>query len=100
MLEAVKEIYTPQYFSRTGLRYIDVITRSELGLNNVDWNLLLKPFILGIISDPVVGGNVKEYEGKYEIRLEDKKGIVRMITKLTSAESDDESCFIIDSDFF
>ena len=92
--------YSPSYFSRVGLRYVDVIRRSTLGLENVPWEQLLQPHILGVVASPNVGESVLQYEGKYEIRLGDEKSLVRMITKLTNERPTDEPCFVIDSDFF
>jgi len=100
ILKIFVDIYNPSYYSRIGLRYIDIITRSELGLKDVDWNSLLKPHVLGIISDPYVGKNVEDYESKYLIGLEDGESIVRIISKLINNEPTNEDLFVIDSDFF
>src|SRR5205085_2017184 len=44
-LEVLTEIYAPVFFSRIGLRYIDVIQRTRLGLPDVPWRELLQPFV-------------------------------------------------------
>jgi uncharacterized protein (TIGR04255 family) len=92
--------YAPAYFSRIGLRYVDVIKRSTLGLENVDWNKLLKPHVLGVLSSVEVRDSVKDAEAQYEIGLADGKSVVRIITKLAKDSADGEIYFIIDSDFF
>ena len=98
-ITAFLEIYSPDYFSRLGLRYIDIIKRSDLGLDGVSWNELLQPYILGLLATQDVGPNVEGYESKNEIHLEDGKSTVRIITKLVEMDKG-EVCFVIDSDFF
>ena len=99
-LKALIDIYSPAYFSRIGLRYIDVIRRSRLKLEDVNWNELIQPYILGILSSTVVGEHVQNFKSQYEIRLSDKENIVRIITKLVEPADGGEVCYRIDSDFF
>lgn len=99
-LNALVETYTPNYFSRVGLRYIDVIRRSMLNLNDVNWDELLKPYILGILGSPQVRSNVKNFDSMCEIKLSDEESVVKIVAKLVKAISNDEICFMIDSDFY
>lgn len=99
-LSALAEIYSPTFFSRIGLRYVDVIKRSSLNLSDSGWNELLQPYILGILSNPEVGSYVKEFENKYDISLSDEDSLVRIKTNFVEAIDDREICFMIDSDFF
>ena len=70
---------------------------SKLGLDNDSWKKFLKPHVLGIL-DSSYDQNVEKFESKYEMHLLDKKGMVRVITRLLPI--DDEMCFMIDSDFY
>lgn len=99
-LNALVEIYSPAYFSRIGLRYVDVIRRSVLDLDGVNWTELLQPHILGVLSVPVIGGFVNSFESKYEMSLADKQSAVRMITKFVEAADNGEICYMLDSDFY
>jgi len=99
-VRALREMYKPAYFSRIGLRYVDVIKRSALGLRGVSWNELLKPAVLGLLSWRGVSENIATLEGKCEIRLEDEKSMARIVTGLVESEGNDEECFMIDTDFF
>lgn len=99
-LRALIEIYSPAHFSRIGLRYIDVIKRSALGLDGVSWTDLLQPYILGILDAPEISDFVQNSESRYEIGLSDGESTVRMITKLVEAADNSEICYMIDSDFF
>ena len=103
-LDTLCEIYKPLYFSRIGLRYIDVIDRSKMGIEGVPWDELLKPHILGILSSKSVKENVRDFVSKYEINLADNISIVRMVTKFVKPRNprdskNDEICYMIDSDF-
>jgi uncharacterized protein (TIGR04255 family) len=98
-LNALIEVYSPDYFSRVGLRYIDVIRRSTLNLGDVGWNELLQPYIAGILGSPEVGTHVKNFENRYEIGLSDGESLVRIVTKFVKSVDDGEICYLIDGDF-
>jgi uncharacterized protein (TIGR04255 family) len=100
IISAFSETYQLAYYTRIGLRYIDVIIRSELNLHDAQWKSLVKPFILGIIGDPKVGDNVEDFDSRYVIRLENEISFVKINTKLIHNEPTNENIFVIDSDFF
>ncbi len=100
LLKVFNEIYSPDYFSRVGLRYIDVFDRSFIGLGNVPWRELFQPHITGILSVDGIGEKVISFENKYEIQLEDGESKVRIITKFVTPRNSDEIAFMIDSDFY
>lgn len=49
-LKVFSEVYDQSYFERVGLRYVDAIKRSELGLEGVEWKELIKPHLLGCLN--------------------------------------------------
>jgi len=99
-LSSFIEIYSPDYFTRVGLRYIDLVKRSVLGLADVAWDDLLQPYVIGMLSTPEVGNSIQDFESKNEIKLEDGESTARIITKLFELPESGEICFIFDSDFF
>ena len=100
-LKALNDLYSPAYYSRIGLRYVDVIRRSTLGLGGVDWSELLESYVLGILGEPTVAEYVQGSQSRYEIRLADGKNSARIITRFVRAvDSADEDRYEIDSDFF
>jgi len=99
-LDALTSVYDPRYFSRIGLRYIDVIKRSALNLENVGWSQLLRAEILGVLASPDVGSRIKSFENKNEIALSDGESMVRILTAFAEAADNKEVCYLIDSDFF
>lgn len=95
---ALLQAYSPHSFSRIGLRYIDVIKRSELGLSDTPWEQLLQPYIAGVLSAPHVGMAVKDIQSRHDIELADGASIVRISTGFTESANGGELCFVIDSD--
>lgn len=98
-LDSLLTVYAPKYFSRVGLRYVDIIQRSKLGLSDVAWKDLLQTHVLSILSAHDVYENVKLSESKHEIGLSDNESMLRMITGLVADVETGEVCFMIDSDF-
>jgi len=98
-LQALISIYAPAYFTRIGLRYIDIINRTEIKLEKVSWADLLKPFILGLLAIPDTQDYVHNFASTYEIGLKDGESKVRIVTKLLEAVDNGEVCLMIDSDF-
>lgn len=99
-LKALIDIYKPAAFSRVGLRYIDIIRRSELKLEDVPWSELLRPQVLWLLSSSDVNTNIRSFQAQCEIELEDKISIARVITALVDGQESNEKCFMIDTDFY
>ena len=100
-LRAFEEIYHPLFYSRIGLRYIDVIQRSKLNLEKSDWTDLIQPYILGILAANNIDKSiVKNSLGTDEIFLDDNKGLVRIVHGLVISKQNNETVYIIDSDYF
>jgi len=93
------DVYKPADFTRVGLRYIDVVVRSRLGLDGVDWNELIQEYILGVLAVNNIKGKIRSYENIFQAALEGK-GVVRVSTKTVQSSESGEHCYIIDSDFF
>jgi len=99
-LKAFIDIYNPSVFSRVGLRYIDIIRRSELNLKDTPWSKLLKPHVLWLLGSSDVNKNIRSFQAQCEIELDDETSIARIITGLVDGQESDEECFMIDTDFF
>ena len=48
------KIYEPAFFERVGLRYLNAISRRDLGLEGTPWKELLEPKYLGLMADEEV----------------------------------------------
>jgi uncharacterized protein (TIGR04255 family) len=97
--ESLIEMYSPSSFSRIGLRYVDVIKRSKLGIPDIGWDKLLQPYVAGLLSPSMVSDNITSFETRSDILLSDGQSVVRVIAALRPAPDDGEMCFVIDSDF-
>lgn len=97
---ALVETYAPDDYSRVGLRYVNAIRRSELGLEGRAWRELIRGPVLGIVSDEEFGEAVTHAEGKFEVPLADEVSLVRIRTGFVKAGNTDETMFRIDNDFF
>lgn len=98
-LEALINVYKPTHFSRLGLRYVDVIVRSQLGLNNVPWKQLINNNLLGALASSDIGDSVQNFESTYFIQLSGKNSMLRMVARTVKKADTGETCFMIDSDF-
>jgi len=99
ILAALEETYRPAFYERVGLRYIDVIRRTKLGLPaTTPWSDLLQPHITGELGDVSISDYLVSTGCESIIRLAENEGYVRFRHATRSIES--ELCFVIDGDFF
>jgi uncharacterized protein (TIGR04255 family) len=97
---SLNETYNPTLFTRVGLRYIDVIKRSTLNLNDTEWKDLFKEYISGVFSVESVNKNILAYENACRVNLENDKGNARIICKTVTDANSGEPCFLLDFDLF
>lgn len=98
--EALINIYNPSFFSRVGLRYINIIQKSVLGLESVSWDELLKPYVAGILTEQQLEGFIEENAHNLLFRLTNDLGHVRVRHGFVKDDSTKELCYLIDNDFF
>jgi len=100
---AFAQIYTPPFFARIGLRYVDIIRRSLLGLDDAPWSELLKQHIAGELSTPELGDRIDSVSTQLHCQLEGDNCYLTLKTGIALAEAgpskEKERCFLIDSDF-
>ena len=99
-LDALTQIYRPALFTRIGLRYQNVILRSEIDQSEADWSTLINPYMAGILADDHVGRHVDECMQVAIVRLSDELGHVRIQQGLVMEENRKEPAYLIDSDFY
>lgn len=99
-LSALHDEYEPAFYSRVGLRYRDVIVRSQLGLQGRPWNELLKPFIAGELAESsAVRDDVLSVQREALLKLEPNIQ-VRVRHGLAKVDETGEQGYVIDADFF
>jgi uncharacterized protein (TIGR04255 family) len=97
-VQALEQVYEPAFYSRIGLRYRDVIRRSALGLETQGWQELLRHHLAGEVIAPEVSAFIEKTTCQTLIRLQNFDSRVQIRHGLL--ESQGESCYVIDSDFF
>ncbi len=94
-----EEIYKPSFYIRVGLRYIDVITRENYGLNGCNWNELIESKILGVVT-PEIESGVKSYSCEVEYGSEDDNAHTKSHFELVNVNNRPEVSLLIDCDYF
>lgn len=96
--ELFRGIYQPAFYSRVGLRYSNVISKSELNLENNTWNDLLNERLIGNLADQHIGNEVSATRAQTTLTLPDVVGgrvVLRHGLSIT-----DPQIYTIDSDFY
>ncbi|WP_399233056.1 TIGR04255 family protein [Synechococcus sp. CS-1333] len=100
-LEVFNSIYSPASFSRVGLRYQNLIVRSELGLGDTTWNQLLKSSVLGcLVSTDLSESDLSDAFLTFGCSLNVEGAILRVRAGLAKKDGSDEVCYLIDSDCY
>ena len=103
-LAAFIQIYKPAYFERVGLRYLNFISRFDLGLEGVPFDQLISPCYLGPLAEEDVAESAASrcsvdaeiaLRGGCKVKLHAGPGMVKRGTK-----EDQEVKFIFDQDLY
>lgn len=98
---ALRELYEPAFYTRIGLRYIDRINRSELGLADACWSDLLAPHIAGELGATEISSEIEHVVRELKIRLPDEEGFLHVKHGFRNPDiAAKEQSFVIDADFF
>lgn len=93
--------YSPSHFTRVGLRYQDLIIRSELELLQHPWRSLLQPPILGaFIADNLPEQDFIEALSVFACRLDYADAVLRVRYGLARKDESEELGYLIDADFY
>jgi len=106
-LAAFIKTYRPAYFERIGLRYINAVSRRELGLEEHPWRDLIRPAYLGILMEEdvrVEGIHRATVDAEFALdsscRAKIHAGPGMLKNKDPRAAQDQEMKFILDFDLF
>lgn len=92
-------IYQPSFYSRIGLRYKDVITRSEIGLSDCSWTELIKPHVLGMVTQEHEEG-IKAFSSEIEYETKEANVLSRSHIEFVHVNDQPEMSLLIDCDYF
>ena len=92
------KIYQPAFFERIGLRYVDAISKKNLGLEDKSWKDLIKECWLGPLA---ITEDCKAIivNSDSEIILDDGITRLKIHTGLGNINNTSEQVFIVDTDF-
>jgi uncharacterized protein (TIGR04255 family) len=99
--KALRGVYNPARYTRLGLRYINCIVRSELGLEMVPWKELIKPQFAGLMATEVAQ-EVASSKSEVQLNLGPESATARVIYGLQEVKTKskrDELGFLFDVDF-
>lgn len=91
--------YMPAFYTRVGLRYIDAITRGELGLENKKWTELINSHILGIVTSDIEEG-IQAFVSEAEYKNHDGQSLTKTHVELVHVNDNPEMSLLIDCDYF
>ena len=99
-----EQVYRSASYSRLGLRYIDIIRRSILGLDGIAWSELLNASIGGELSAPEFGESIDSVNRQMHCKLDGDDRFLWLRTGIPQPEmakpsTPKEICFLIDCDF-
>jgi uncharacterized protein (TIGR04255 family) len=96
---AFENTYEPASYSRIGLRYKDLIRRSQLDLDGTAWSELLQPFVLGELAEPEMAEQ-QIIESSRKLRFRWGTSEAALMQYGLETADDGEECFLIDFDFY
>lgn len=99
IIPVFEEEYKPTFYTRVGLRYIDAITRGNLGLLDRKWSELVQPHILGIVT-PEIEEGIQSFVSEAEYKNSDEKSYVKTHVEFVHVNDNPEMSLLIDSDNF
>ena len=103
-MAAFIQTYRPAFFERVGLRYLNFISRSALGLAGTPFRDLLQPQYLGLLADEEIQENATArnsvdaelaIRGGCRVKIHAGPGLVKR-----NGQVDQEIKFIFDQDLF
>ena len=104
-LAAFIRLYKPAYFQRVGLRYLNIVSRNALGLEDTPWRELFTPPYLGVLAEldvdeervPVAGLDVQlKLDSSSAAKIH--AGTAHLKNNTPNAPQDPEVKFILDMD--
>lgn len=103
-VNALTQCYKPAYYTRVGLRYVDVYDRQRLGLQQTSWKELLNPAILGMAAAPGDEDDIQTVSQYAEIKLNEYESVMRVITNFGAEPGSPAQItpdtFIVDTDTY
>lgn len=98
-VDALLSQYGPDFYVRIGLRYRNLIKRSQLEVKDCSWSELLQPHVAGELASEI-HGFIRKAGRELLIELEGKIGHVKIKHGIINAKDSSEDFYLIDADFY
>jgi len=91
--------YKPSYFSRIGLRYVNIFCRTGLGMPlTKSWGDLIESHYNGVFST-TSSEQLRTFKNVYEFNLEKDFCTVKTLSAFINKKDNGEQCLLIDNDY-
>ncbi len=105
IINILEKIYQPVFYTRIGFKYQDLIIRSQLNLNDVDWCELISEDIAREFYYPCLSKSLKHIIKNLVLEVSEiEEGYVNLnhgLVKIQNKENNEEEIsYVIDADFY
>lgn len=101
-LEAFQKQYSPAFYVRSGLRYQNIIQRSQLGLDGEAWSGLINPKIAGVLSCEEFTGSIEQSWSDFVICEKNGRDRLHLQHGLATKQTADlaDEVYVLDLDIY
>lgn len=100
ILDAFVSIYVPSYFTRIGLRYINIINKNNINLAEIPWSKLLSKYICGELGADFIENNIDEFLKFVRVRPPGSSLGFLLQNGIVKDETNSKNSYAIDFDFY
>lgn len=100
MCQALQEEYRPSFITRTGLRYRDLIIRSNLALTDIPWSELLEEHIAAEYSAAGISDAIRDAAHVIFVEFPEEQLKLGLRHGTARKQGSDEVAYLIDTDFY
>ena len=97
--EALESVYAPAFYSRVGLRYRNVINKTDLSLQDKPWERFLNPSVIGFLGNEDLRSDIIQTKGEVTIQLDIPNSTVKL-RHASVTDGDGNEGYIIDADIY
>ena len=103
IITVFQKIFSPLFYTRVGLRYIDLIQRSRYKLDNIEWKEIIKPYYLGNLIN-LNNETINSYISEIESLSPNKKIGIKSHIELVNTQNINtnliEKALVFDTDYY
>lgn len=97
--KALDEEYKPNFYTRIGLRYIDIIEREKIGLGGIAWSELLNSALIGLLGDTTLQTALSRMNSEAEFDIS-TEGISKVRLRHGLIYRNNQEQYLIDTDCY